>query len=444
MDPLRGTTFEDDVSTLAFGGGEEGGGLWVAATWGGDAKVFDATGKKYVGTFFPVGGGVEEGRGKSSKSPILDAAFQPGGRERDGACAFGTLSGEVLYGASATRAAMNATTTTTTTTTTTRFDENEGGGMIKVVGTHDDAVKHVFFLEDKPDVVFSAGWDWRLNAWDLRMPSRSRKILSATLPFKPHVADAKNNRVLLVSSDGRERRYDSSVILLTNAPSFERTSRSFTSMEKEVEGGHYRHVRSCALSSNPKHSYGRNEKEQQQQQQQQQQQPPCDFVLGLSDSKCSVEFFRQELDEKYAYNFLCHRETVRDAAAAAADELQFAFQRRRRQKTTATSTKQKKKQILLHPINGCAFIQKSKHLLVTGGGDGKLELWSTKTREHIETVCDFKTGSSIQALSTNDAGDCVAVAVTTTTTTAGHQQKTRKVYVKHFLPDETEEARRTM
>ena len=84
--------------------------------------------------------------------------------------------------------------------------------MIKVVGTHDDAVKHVFFLEDKPDVVFSAGWDWRLNAWDLRMPSRSRKILSATLPFKPHVADAKNNRVLLVSSDGRERRYDSSVI----------------------------------------------------------------------------------------------------------------------------------------------------------------------------------------------------------------------------------------
>ena len=314
--------------------------------------------------------------------------------------------------------------------------------MIKVVGTHDDAVKHVFFLEDKPDVVFSAGWDWRLNAWDLRMPSRSRKILSATLPFKPHVADAKNNRVLLVSSDGRERRYDSSVILLTNAPSFERTSRSFTSMEKEVEGGHYRHVRSCALSFNPKHSYGRNEKEQQQQQQQ--QQPPCDFVLGLSDSKCSVEFFRQELDEKYAYNFLCHRETVRDAAAAAADELQFAFQRRRRQKTTAASTTQKKKQILLHPINGCAFIQKSKHLLVTGGGDGKLELWSTKTREHIETVCDFKTGSSIQALSTNDAGDCVAVAVTTTTTTAGHQQKTRKVYVKHFLPDETEEARRTM
>ena len=443
MEPFRGTTFEDDVSTLAFGGGEEGGGLWVAATWGGDAKVFHATGKNYVGTFFPGGRGVEEGRGNtsSSKSPILDAAFQPGGRERDGACAFGTLSGEVLYGASATRAAMNATTTTTTTTTTTRFDENEGGGMIKVVGTHDDAVKHVFFLEDKPDVVFSAGWDWRLNAWDLRMPSRSRKILSATLPFKPHVADAKNNRVLLVSSDGRERRYDSSVILLTNAPSFERTSRSFTSMEKEVEGGHYRHVRSCALSFNPKHSYGRNEKEQQQQQQ---QQPPCDFVLGLSDSKCSVEFFRQELDEKYAYNFLCHRETVRDAAAAAADELQFAFQRRRRQKTTATSTTQKKKQILLHPINGCAFIQKSKHLLVTGGGDGKLELWSTKTREHIETVCDFKTGSSIQALSTNDAGDCVAVAVTTTTTAAGHQQKTRKVYVKHFLPDETEEARRTM
>ena len=79
MDPLRGTTFEDDVSTLAFGGGGEGGGgggLWVAATWGGDAKVFDATGKKYVGTFFP--GGASRKDGAIVKARFWTRRFNPG------------------------------------------------------------------------------------------------------------------------------------------------------------------------------------------------------------------------------------------------------------------------------------------------------------------------------------------------------------------------------
>ena len=319
---------------------------------------------------------------------------------------------------------------------------------VKVVGTHKDAIKNVFFLEDKPDVVFSAGWDLYLNAWDLRMPSRSRKILSNALPFKPHLADAKNNRVLFVSAEGKERRYDSSVILLTNAPSFERTtSRSFLNKKDFGEGqeqqqqqlGQYQHVRSCALSFNPKHSYGAQREEEEERRdssrkQQQKQQPSCDFVLGLSNSKCSVEFFREELDEKYAYNFLCHRETVR-----ADDAPKFAFQRQQQ----FQQKKNQQRKLLLHPINGCAFIQQSINLLVTGGGDGKVELWSTKTREHLETVCDFKKGSSISQLAVNDPGDLIAVAVTKNNNSSSrnttHSSKSRKVYVKHFRPDETEE-----
>ena len=81
MDPLRGTTFEDDVSTLAFGGGEGGGGgggLLVAATWGGDAKVFDATGKKYVGTFFPVGGASRKDGAIAVKARFWTRRFNPG------------------------------------------------------------------------------------------------------------------------------------------------------------------------------------------------------------------------------------------------------------------------------------------------------------------------------------------------------------------------------
>ena len=435
---LTGCTFNEEISKLAL---SRTSSVLAASAWSGDLNVFSILAggqeesKKYVGRFTSA----SSSDSGEVKSPILDCAFSPSNGDNGCVC-FGTLSGELLCGESVTRVL-----------------KREGGDplekdvvmnddSVKVVGTHKDAIKNVFFLEDKPDVVFSAGWDLYLNAWDLRMPSRSRKILSNALPFKPHLADAKNNRVLFVSAEGKERRYDSSVILLTNAPSFERTtSRSFLNKKDFGEGqqqqqqqlGQYQHVRSCALSFNPKHSYGaqREEDERRDSRKQQQQQPSCDFVLGLSNSKCSVEFFREELDEKYAYNFLCHRETVR-----ADDAPKFAFQREKQQQQ---KKKNQQRKVLLHPINGCAFIQQSTNLLVTGGGDGKVELWSTKTREHLETVCDFKKGSSISQLAVNEPGDLIAVAVTknniSSRNTTHKTTKSRKVYVKHFRPDETEE-----
>ena len=432
LEVLTGCAFNEEISKLALS--RSSSSVLVASTWSGDLNVFSILAgqesKKYVGRFTSSSSDSGE-----IKSPILDCAFSPSNGNNVCVC-FGTLAGELLCGESVTRVL-----------------KREGGDplekdvlmneSVKVVGTHKDAIKNVFFLEDKPDVVFSAGWDLYLNAWDLRMPSRSRKILSNALPFKPHLADAKNNRVLFVSAEGKKRRYDSSVILLTNAPSFERTtSRSFLNKKDFGEGqqqqqlGQYQHVRSCALSFNPKHSYGAQREEEDERRdsrkQQQQQQPSCDFVLGLSNSKCSVEFFREELDEKYAYNFLCHRETVR-----ADDAPKFAFQRQQQKK------KNQQRKVLLHPINGCTFIQQSTNLLVTGGGDGKVELWSTKTREHLETVCDFKKGSSISQLAVNEPGDLIAVAVTknnsSSRNTTHKTTKSRIVYVKHFRPDETEE-----
>ena len=74
MELLRGTTFEDDISTLAFGGG----GLWVAATWGGDAKVFDANGKKYVGTFSPTSLGASRKEGAAAEARFWTSRFNPG------------------------------------------------------------------------------------------------------------------------------------------------------------------------------------------------------------------------------------------------------------------------------------------------------------------------------------------------------------------------------
>lgn len=434
---LTGCAFNEEISKLAV---SRTSSVLAASTWSGDLNVFSLLAggqeesKEYVGRFTSA----SSSSSGEIKSPILDCAFSPSNGDNGCVC-FGTLSGELLCGDSATRVLK-----------TEGGDQNVvmNDDSVKVVGTHKDAIKNVFFLEDKPDVVFSAGWDLYLNAWDLRMPSRSRKILSNALPFKPHLADAKNNRVLFVSAEGKERRYDSSVILLTNAPSFERTtSRSFLNKKDFGEGqeqqqqqlGQYQHVRSCALSFNPKHSYGAQREEEEERRdssrkQQQQQQPSCDFVLGLSNSKCSVEFFREELDEKYAYNFLCHRETVR-----ADDAPKFAFQRQQQFK----QKKNQQRKLLLHPINGCAFIQQSTNLLVTGGGDGKVELWSTKTREHLETVCDFKKGSSISQLAVNEPGDLIAVAVTKNNNSSSrnttHSSKSRKVYVKHFRPDETEE-----
>ena len=403
---LTGCAFNEEISKLAV---SRTSSVLAASTWSGDLHVFSLLAggqeesKEYVGRFTSA----SSSSSGEIKSPILDCAFSPSNGDNGCVC-FGTLSGELLCGDSATRVLK-----------TEGGDQNVvmNDDSVKVVGTHKDAIKNVFFLEDKPDVVFSAGWDLYLNAWDLRMPSRSRKILSNALPFKPHLADAKNNRVLFVSAEGKERRYDSSVILLTNAPSFERTtSRSFLNKKDFGEGqeqqqqqlGQYQHVRSCALSFNPKHSYGAQREEEEERRdssrkQQQKQQPSCDFVLGLSNSKCSVEFFREELDEKYAYNFLCHRETVR-----ADDAPKFAFQRQQQFK----QKKNQQRKVLLHPINGCAFIQQSTNLLVTGGGDGKVELWSTKTREHLETVCDLKKGSSISQLAVNEPGDLIAVAVT--------------------------------
>jgi len=415
---LTGRAFEEEISKLAVSGScssscssrsSSFSSLVCASTWGGELIFFSE--KEYVGRF-------TSSRSVSSSTPlsppILDFAFSPsrgrvgggggGGSEEAGGCVcFATLSGELLAG------------------DVSRINDDDD---VKVVGTHDEAIKHVFFLEDKPDVVFSAGWDLHLNAWDLRMPSRSRKILSTALPFKPHVADAKNNRVLFVSAEGKTRRYDSSVILLTNAPSFERTSRSFIN-RREGGGQDYQHVRSCALSENPKHLYGSKREEDGKV-----DQPPCDFVLGLSNSKCSVEFFRDELDEKYAYNFLCHRETVRSFEANARPK--FAYQ----QQHYKQQQKKKNQKFVLQPINGCAFVQQpSANLLVTGGGDGKLELWSTKTREHLETVCDFKKGSSISTLAVNYSGDTIAVAVNNT------RSNTRNVFVKHLRPDEIEETK---
>ena len=410
---LTGRAFEEEISKLAVSGScssscsSSFSSLVCASTWGGELIFFSK--KEYVGRF-------TSSRSVSSSTPlsppILDFAFSPsrgrvgggdggGSEEARGCVCFATLSGELLAG------------------DVSRINDDDD---VKVVGTHDEAIKHVFFLEDKPDVVFSAGWDLHLNAWDLRMPSRSRKILSTALPFKPHVADAKNNRVLFVSAEGKTRRYDSSVILLTNAPSSERTSRSFIN-RREGGGQDYQHVRSCALSENPKHSYGSKREEDGKV-----DQPPCDFVLGLSNSKCSVEFFRDELDEKYAYNFLCHRETVRSFEANVRPK--FAYQ----QQQYKQQQRKKNQQFVLQPINGCAFVQQpSANLLVTGGGDGKLELWSTKTREHLETVCDFKKGSSISTLAVNYSGDTIAVAVNNT------RSNTRNVFVKHLRPDEIEE-----
>ena len=382
---LTGCAFNEEISKLAV---SRTSSVLAASTWSGDLHVFSLLAggqeesKEYVGRFTSA----SSSSSGEIKSPILDCAFSPSNGDNGCVC-FGTLSGELLCGDSATRVLK-----------TEGGDQNVvmNDDSVKVVGTHKDAIKNVFFLEDKPDVVFSAGWDLYLNAWDLRMPSRSRKILSNALPFKPHLADAKNNRVLFVSAEGKERRYDSSVILLTNAPSFERTtSRSFLNKKDFGEGqeqqqqqlGQYQHVRSCALSFNPKHSYG-----------------------------------AQRVEE----------EERRDAP-------KFAFQRQQQFK----QKKNQQRKLLLHPINGCAFIQQSTNLLVTGGGDGKVELWSTKTREHLETVCDFKKGSSISQLAVNEPGDLIAVAVTknnhSSSRNTTHSSKSRKVYVKHFRPDETEE-----
>jgi hypothetical protein len=58
-------------------------------------------------------------------------------------------------------------------------------------------------------------------------------------------------------------------------------------------------------------------------------------------------------------------------------------------------------------------------------------------------VCDFKKGSSISQLAVNEPGDLIAVAVTknniSSRNTTHKTTKSRKVYVKHFRPDETEE-----
>jgi len=269
-------------------------------------------------------------------------------------------------------------------------------------------VRNVFFLEDKPNIVFSSGFDMKLKGWDLRLPAKSRKILDIALSFKPALCEVKNNKILLISKDGQERSYDSSIVLLTTAPSFDRMSRAFTLKTRKQEP--HAMVNSVALSNNQVPSDEKNDPKEQR----------CDFVLGLSNGKCSVECYREDFDEKYGYSFLCHRQTV-------VDEPKYVFNY---QQGNQTKMKNMEKRVINHSVNGCTFIKNSPNLLCTGGGDGRCEIWNTNSRRHLETIAYFKNQTSITGLNVNKAGTTMAIET--------EENGLSRVYLKYFVSDQNE------